>query len=105
MQQWIDIFGKRYRINEVQRGCGGSRSLGEANHSSLTIDLASGQAEAQKRDTLLHEVIHGIEYAMHLELEERQVHALAAGLLCVMRANPAFVRWLVLNDVDDPHEG
>lgn len=48
-----------------------------------------------QRDTLLHEVIHGIEIQLGLRLTEAQVTALAGGLLQVMRDNPTFVGWLV----------
>lgn len=90
----VKVLGKPYQVIEKAVGCGGSRAFGEADHSALTIEIAAEQADAQKRDTLLHEVIHCIEFALHLEFEERQVHALASGLLCVLRDNPELVAYL-----------
>lgn len=98
MKPFVNVLGKRYQLVEKKTGCGGSRYFGETNHRSLQIELDADQVEAQKRDTLLHETLHAIDYAMHLELDERQVHALAAGVLCVMRDNPELIDWLMQED-------
>ena len=102
--QPINILGKRYRVTEKAAGYGGGHGFGHVNHHSLTIELQSDQAEAQKRDTLLHEVIHAIDFAVHLELKERHVHALAAGLLCVLRDNPELVERLTAPDAGAQEE-
>jgi hypothetical protein len=42
-------------------------------------------------DTLLHECLHVLDYDMQLDLTERQVHSLAAGIYMILRDNPDFL--------------
>lgn len=89
----IRILAKPYTVAPMAHGAG----MGAADHRTQSIQIAAGQGHEQERDTLLHEVIHAIDYALHADLEERQVHALSAGLLAVLRENPEFVEWLTSN--------
>ncbi|MFC4305779.1 hypothetical protein ACFO1S_20320 [Cohnella boryungensis] len=41
-----------------------------------------------KRETLIHEIIHGIDEFMGIKLEESQVRKLGAGLAMVFQDNP-----------------
>jgi hypothetical protein len=44
-------------------------------------------SEAGKTETLIHELIHHIDWAFQLRLTERQVLCIARGLLAVIRDN------------------
>ena len=46
----------------------------------LCIQIEHTLPVERKREILLHEIIHGIEYVFDLELSERQVDKLARGL-------------------------
>jgi len=45
-------------------------------------------------DTLLHEVVHSIDDAMQLKMNERQVHCVATGLIAALKDNPEFLEYL-----------
>ena len=91
----LKIIGKPYTVKWHKGGIPGEDNAGSCEHMRAVIDVSLNQCEAQKRDTLLHETIHAIDYAAHLALNENQVHALAALLLHTMRDNPKFVEWLM----------
>jgi hypothetical protein len=71
------------------------------DHEAILLD--AGQADGQKRDTLLHESIHaiirqGMEGALKgvdVTFEETLVSFLAPRVLALLRDNPALVRYLL----------
>lgn len=42
-------------------------------------------------DTILHECLHAIDYAMQLKLTERQVNGASTGVIALLRDNPALL--------------
>lgn len=50
---------------------------------------------SQMCDTVLHEVIHAIDFTIGTNLTEEQVHGTAAGLFAVLADNPEFCKWLL----------
>lgn len=63
--------------------------------ASDRIVLNSNNTPIQMRETLLHELLHGIEFATATELSEEVVTRLARCLMALFRDNPEFGRWLV----------
>ena len=90
----VSVFGKVYRLAHIEDTQGLEHPSGRVCHTPQTIHIYGYQGFEQERDTVLHEVLHAIDYAMQLSLEEHQVHALAASLLSVLRDNAAFVAYL-----------
>ena len=87
----IRILGKIYRVSRKVM----KKSFGQCDHGQLKITINPKQAKQQEQDTVLHEVIHAVEYGMQLEMEEEQVHSLASGLYAVLRDNPKLVKYLL----------
>jgi hypothetical protein len=52
------------------------------------------EAKEQVQDTMLHEIIHAVDESLSLGMREKQVFALAAGLLAVLKDNPNLLAWL-----------
>lgn len=92
----VIVAGKTYAIQEINDPL--VTDLGSANSRTLVLQISPHQAPDAMRDTLLHEALHAISNELFLELEERQVHTLAAGLLDVLRRNPKFTRFLLAKE-------
>jgi hypothetical protein len=98
----LRILGKVYRVDRTPNhiGPGGAQVYGTCDHGRSVIVLDSGQDTQQERDTLMHEAVHALDFAMCLELEERQVHALGAGLSALFADNPALAFYLSGHQVE-----
>ncbi len=91
-----NIVGKRWRIKWLRRvKLGGESVSGACYYDKCLIKVCTKQDPQQMRDTLLHEVIHGLEETLSLDLTEQQVHALAGGLYGLFKDNPKLTRWLL----------
>lgn len=91
----VRLVGKDYLLVENTAGLARMGAFGTTSNLNAVIDYSLDQSLTQLRDTVLHEVIHAVDFSMYLGLEERQVHALAAGLLGVLRDNPEFTALLL----------
>jgi hypothetical protein len=49
----------------------------------------------ERRESVLHELLHALEKATATPLEEEQVCRFGRGLFAILRDNPALVRWLM----------
>lgn len=87
----VRVIGKDYDIFFYKK----LKDAGYCYNVRQLIKVEKGQAPEAERDTVLHEVIHAIDYAMQCGLKEKQVHRLAGGLIQVLRENPAFAAYLV----------
>ena len=88
----LKILGKRYAVNwgaELEDGLNGCN-----DSDTLEIKVRNGLKLETEQDVLLHEVMHGVEAQMGLDLEETVIERLATGLLAVLKDNPKFVRYL-----------
>lgn len=90
MIETIRILGKTYSVSLDED----MSNYGECNYKKQTITYSPRQHDDQLKDTLLHEIIHAVDHAVHLELSEKQVHALAGGLYAVLKDNPELSKWL-----------
>lgn len=88
----LRILGKDWSVGWVDKTLGDS--CGECRKQSLELLVSTEASPDQQRDTLLHEVIHAIDYTAKLNMSEDQVHALAGLLLAVFRDNPEFAEYL-----------
>lgn len=63
------------------------------------ISIAKGMDDAEKANTILHEILHAICYTQGLDLpvaeEERVVNSLSNGLIAFIRDNPRFTLQLL----------
>jgi len=73
----------------------------EGNFSSFTcsIKISKNQNRRQTADTILHELIHAIEYVMAAATKrgdsECYVDSMASGWGMVIRDNPEFIKWIL----------
>jgi hypothetical protein len=93
MPYTVVVAGKHYGIDLTDTGLD-SDEAGTTNVMTQVLRIRTDQGFHAERDTVLHEIIHAIEYNGHIALEERQVHALAATMLQVLRENPTLVEYL-----------
>jgi hypothetical protein len=97
----VDVLGKPYTIEVVKKK---GSDYGECFCDQCHIEVASYQCDHQKRDTLLHEVMHAVDHEMDCDMKEEQIRRMATGLLAVLRQNPAFVAFLTA-DADTKAHG
>lgn len=69
-------------------------SAGEIDHNLQQIRIKPNRAPDETRETLLHEVIHGIGHATAVDLAEREVRAFARALYATLKDNPRLVAYL-----------
>lgn len=92
----VRIVGKDYSLNPASgRQFLDNDHYGQIIHQNLSILYSVDQSPAQLKDTIIHEALHGIDYAMQTDLEEKHVHALASGLYAWMVDNKKLVRWII----------
>lgn len=89
----VNILGKPYTIAVVESLDDGA-SVGEMSEHLQQILIAAGQTFENERDTVLHEIVHSVEYRLLLKMREKQVAILATGLLQILRENPKLVAYL-----------
>lgn len=89
------IIGKKYTVawpNKIDNDGEPVNGLFDPDTQSIqvvgTLPLESAQ------DSLLHEVMHAVEFSMGLDLEETIIERMATGLLAVIKDNPNFVTYL-----------
>lgn len=68
----------------VERGYVRDRALGEIDHVRQTITIEEDLEYDQTVETLLHEIVHGIEYAMSIDLKDSDVFCISRGLYSVL---------------------
>lgn len=74
--------------------------LGHCDRRQLVINIDDSQAPGQRRDSLLHEALHGVTDIVGLaaewggEREETIVARLTPALLALLRDNPKLVAYL-----------
>lgn len=90
----VKVIGKTYTIDYLDK-IDDEDNLGEHDFTKQRILIRKEQHFEALRDTVMHEVMHAIDEQMSLSLKESQVHALASGLLQLIRENPKFIRFLL----------
>lgn len=98
----IRILGKPYKIEFVPLEHSGLRDspddqdpgMGRMSPEQQEIFIRTGQPLESEQDTVLHEIIHGVDETLGLQLNEYQVTVLATGLLAVLKDNPGLRTYL-----------
>lgn len=97
------IVGKTYRIRVVTERAKDFEDgdYGMCDNDAHVISIIAGRSLGNDQDTLMHEVIHAIEFQMGTDgsihkrpSHEHCVQALATGLLAFVKGNPAAVSYL-----------
>jgi hypothetical protein len=100
----VQIGARRYSISQdadavraTEHRIQSSGIYGAIDHRDLSIVLAPDQAEGQLRDTLLHEVLHGVMAITGggVDDEEELVLRITPTLLDTLRRNPELVTYLM----------
>ncbi|BFH70588.1 phage protein [Paenibacillus dendritiformis] len=88
----IKIGCYTYHVEEVECVNKFTPRAGEIDYFARKIRIDKDMDEAQKRETLMHEIIHGLEDFMCFELEEEQVMKLGKGLAMVFKDNAEILK-------------
>ena len=91
----IKIHGKEFDVAPFSDPLSPTHALG---YNDVRIGIIQYDSKAKLdviKDTLLHEIIHVVDFDCQSEMTERQVHCLATGLYSVLKDNPEFARWLI----------
>lgn len=81
----LRILGKNFQIFWEEKVA--DDAIGMCETHRQTIRVETGLPRETEEDTLFHEVIHAVDETLGLGLSERQVIALASGLLAVYKDN------------------
>lgn len=87
----IKIGCFQYTITEVKSVSKFEPRKGEIDLLQRAIKIDSDMTPQDKQETLLHEIIHGIDEFMRIGLEEEQVKKLGAALAMVLIDNPGLI--------------
>lgn len=86
----VRIIGKTYDIVLLPKAAM-PNEYGLCDSERQRIHVMVDASNATIIDTLIHECLHAIDFSMHLELTERQVHAASSGLAALFLDNPQLI--------------
>lgn len=97
------ILGHRYHLSVVEdpnvtlgrSDAGDALGMTDLNRGLMRFRGGGEQSEDSVRDTLLHEVLHAVNYHMACDIHEDNIGRVATGLLAALRANPSLVAALI----------
>lgn len=105
MIERVQVLGKTYRVEEVPDHILSGNFVGNHSGRTLLISVLDNLADDQKRETVLHEVIHALNLALALGLDERQVSALSNGLYALAHGDPEATRYMLGLDKETAVQG
>ncbi|MEK4513611.1 hypothetical protein [Paenibacillus sp. FSL K6-2524] len=88
MLKQVKIGYLKYQVVEVESVNKFEPRKGEIDLYQRQIRIDKDMTDQDKRETLLHEIIHGLDEFIGIDLEESQVRKLGAGLATVFEDNP-----------------
>lgn len=94
----INILGFSY---EVKRGHVIGNDAGVIDHVKQTIVIDHDLEYEGTVEALLHEIIHGIEFACELTLDERSVSCISRGLYSVLTDDSNDDFWIAVSGSDE----
>lgn len=94
----IRVMGKRVRMN--WDATLPDKDWGEYDPNTATISVAPMVAIDEKKETVLHEILHAIETMSGNSIPETYIRALSVGLFAVLRDNKTVTQW-ILEETDD----
>lgn len=90
----VFVLGKPYRVDYVEaEDIGGD--VGQCRPAHQWIKLDRALPSEQRAETLLHEVIEGINWELGLSMTEAQIRGLSAALFGTLRGNPELAKEVV----------
>lgn len=85
----VKIFAQTYTLHDCDEATLHNRPLhGMIDYQTKDIYVCRNKNDIQRRDTLLHELLHAMSCEFGVDLKERQVAMLATALLDTMARNP-----------------
>jgi hypothetical protein len=90
----VKIGNQTYEIIEVECVDKHSSLAGQIKFYDSIIRIDKGLSTEQKQETIIHEVLHGIEYFMGMDLEEDVIKQFGRGLTMVFKDNPRLLEYL-----------
>jgi hypothetical protein len=90
----VKIGNQTYVIFEVECVDKHDSLAGQIKFLESEIRILQDLPHDLKQETILHEVIHGIENFFDLDLEEEEVKMLGRGLTMVFKDNPELLEYL-----------
>lgn len=88
--EYVRVLGKPYKIEMIDE----FEDAGQCNDVKQSIKIRAGMPLELEQDAVIHELVHALDYCMHLEMAERQVSALASGLTALILDNPSLLHYL-----------
>lgn len=92
----VRILDKTWQVSLEDLSATDSFGLSHRNRLKFILDPESPVDLI--RETLLHEIMHGISDELDLGLEEKQISRLSAVLFHVLNCNPALVDYLLAEE-------
>lgn len=89
----IKILYKDYTVTQEQNLHDGNDDLyGQINYSDQTIRLDEQYSDEQKKATLIHEIVHGLDDMYQIGLSEKKVSKLGVAFYQMVKDNPELFR-------------
>lgn len=83
----IKAYGQTWKVKVLKKHPLLNNKFGEFNVGTNTIFIDATSSEQQQQTTLLHEIIHLIEFCTEMSLKERDVMCLESGLFQIIHDN------------------
>ena len=90
----VKIGHHQYEIEETESVNKFEPRKGEIDFYNRKIRIDKDMTDADKRETLIHEILHGLEDFMGFQLEESEIRKLGCGLAMVFVDNPQLFSYL-----------
>jgi len=87
----LKIIGREYDVIKLQEY---ENQDGGVDFETSVISIRAGQQKLLECDTLIHEAVHVIDEIFQLEMTERQVFCVVAGLIALLRDNPLLMPYI-----------
>jgi hypothetical protein len=81
----LKILGHQYSIRLADPGV--FDDLGRVNHGALIIQLRKDMNDDAKLSTLIHEIVHSIDFQLSTDMDEKNVCRMATGIYQVFVDN------------------
>lgn len=86
----LKILATEYKIEEVEQIDKYQRLLGQIEYVEQTIKIDKNISEDMKKETLIHEILHGILEKLgyeELNEDEQKIHSIASTMYLVLKEN------------------
>ena len=85
----VNILYKGYNVENVDNLHNeGGDLYGQIDYLNEKIYLNSASSEEQKKATLIHELMHGLDEMFNIGLKERQIEKLGNAVYMLIKDNP-----------------